>query len=177
MTKRTQKIYEGEIDVAGTARALRLPTAIADELLRDGRTISRFSEVWTTIVYGTTLQRVNCKGSDAIGTQDSTYSVKSLTHNGTAVRRSSNTGVSRTCTRQDVESAIDEVEGYQFVDNTSLPKVSFIQIPSGVIMRWFRDGHIGPTGAISYDKFYRILQAESDIIRLRVDLVDGSVLR
>ena len=160
----------------GLARALRLPRAVAENLLGDGRTISRFSEVWTTVVYKTTLQRVNCKGSDAIGTQDSTYSVKSLTRNGTAVRRSSNTGVSRTCTRQDVESAIEEVEGYQFVDNTNLPKVSFIQMPSGVIMRWFRDGLIGPSGAISYTKFYRILQQECEIVRIRVDLVTGLVL-
>ena len=75
-----------------------------------------------------------------------------------------------------MEAAIDEVEGYQFVDNTALPKVSFIQIPSSIIMRWFRDGHIGPKGDISYKKFYRIFQAENDITRISIDLIDGNRL-
>ena len=173
MKSQRTKIYRGDIDIATAAQGMCVAPEQYLLSLRDGRAISRWSEIWVAAIYKLKLTKPNTKNSDSVGSLDSEYSTKTLTDGGTAVRRSSNTGVGRTCTSEDTMSAIRAVVAFNFVDNTQLPMISFIQVPSGVVMEWFKDGHIGKTGHISYAKFYQVL-GETEIIR--VSLLTGDRL-
>jgi hypothetical protein len=157
MKSKPTRVYRGTIDIEVAARGMCISPEAYLASLYDGRTISRWSELWVSKIYGLKLTKANTRAADSIGALDSDYSTKTLTKGGTAVRLSSNTGVGRKCAPEDVLVAIKAVVAYNFVDNTQLPELSFIQLPSGVIMAWFKDGHIGQTGQISYRKFYDVL--------------------
>ena len=173
MKQPTVKIYKGDIDIALAAQGMCVAPDQYLASLYDGRAIARWSEIWVSTIYRLKLTKPNTKNSDSVGSLDSEYSTKTLTAGGTAVRRSSNTGVGRTCTPEDTMSAIRAVVAFNFVDNTRLPELSFIQLPSGVVMEWFKDGHISKTGHIGYLKFYQILGA-TEIVR--VSLLTGDRL-
>jgi hypothetical protein len=173
MRQKNTKVYRGIIDVELAARGMGIQPDVYLASLRDGRTISRWGEIWVSVIYGLKLNKPNTRAADSVGSLDSDYSTKSLTENGTAVRLSSNTGVGRKCTPEDVSNAIKAVVAYNFVDNTKLPEISFIQLPSSIVMEWFKDGHIGKTGQITYNKFYEIL---GPIELVNVSLLTGERL-
>ena len=125
--------------------------------LHDGRTISRWAEIWVSRIYHLELLKPDAEGADSVGSLDSRYSTKALTARGTAVRYSRNTGTKRPCTPEDVSDAISSVVAYNFVDNTKLPELSFIQVSSGELMKWFKDGKLNKNGTIPYNKFYTLL--------------------
>ena len=125
------------------------------EILSDGRTISRFTEEWTCDVFGYLRPGSDSHGFDVVDQNACRYSVKSVTKNGTAVRFSSNTGVGRKCTEDDVLKAIDRVEAFVFVDNTKLPEIYLIQIPKQILKQWFdRKIMSRKNGTIIHAKFW-----------------------
>jgi hypothetical protein len=153
----TITIYQSSIDIEQAAQGMRISPELYRESLRDGRTIARWAEIWVSVIYKLQLTRTNTYAADSMGSLDSGYSTKALTEHGTAVRLSSNTGIGRKCEEEDVLRAIERVVAYNFVDNTDLPTLSFIQVPSGIIMKWFKEGYIGKKGTISHRKFYQVL--------------------
>ena len=170
---RKRIVYQGEIDIAKASAGMCIDWLVFQDALMDGRKISCFTEIWVANVYGQKLARKDTKGFDSVGSLDSEYSTKALTLRGTAVRLSSNTGKGRTCTPENVKDAIRSVVAYNFVDNTKLPIISLIQIPSVVIMEWYVAGIIGKNGTISYKKFYETL-GETDV--RKVNLLTGERL-
>jgi len=174
MNRSTVKIYRGTINIEQAAQGMCVSPDLYLASLRDGRTIARWAEIWVSVIYGLKLTKPNTYAADSTGSLDSDYSTKSLTKHGTRIGLSSNVGVGRTCQESDVLNAIRSVVAYNFVDNTALPEISFIQRPSGAIMEWFKDGHIGKTGTISYEKFYEIL---GPVEVVRVSLATGERLK
>ena len=143
------------LDIDKSSGGFQISSAAMLEILSDGRTISRFTEEWICVTFGYQRPGGDTPGFDLV--QESTgcrFSVKSLTHRGTAVRFSRNTGVGRHCTPEDVLRAISGPEAFIFADNTNLPMVTFIQIPQKVLLDWFRKGVISQNnGHISYANF------------------------
>ena len=155
MKSDTQDIRVITLDAAEAARGMVISESRFVEILSDGRAISRFTEDYACKLYDLTPKPVNHKGSDAEGSGGTNYSVKTLTRNGTAVRLSSNTGVSRSCTYENVKQFIKSVAVHIFVDNTEFPELRFISVYSAVLLDWLHSGILGrDNGQISYKKFY-----------------------
>lgn len=152
-----QYIYRLILDSAMAAKGMRVPEARFIEIMKDGRSISRFAEDYAVKLYpGLKLQPLNHKGSDATGAKDTQYSVKALTKRGTAVRYSGNSGQGRHCHEKDVREFIKQNAVHIFVDNTKFPELSLISINSGVLMEWYQKGSLGKNnGQISYKSFYK----------------------
>ena len=95
MKTKTTKIYRAMVDIPKAAEGLCVDPVIFEASLRDGRTISRWAEIWVSVIYDLKLLKTNTPGADSVGSLDSNYSTKALTKHGTAVRLSSNTGKGR----------------------------------------------------------------------------------
>ena len=157
------------IDADKMADGACIPVDLFIHNFKDGRVISRLTEIWGSALYGLEKAKTDQRGHDCTnkGIGKIKYEHKTLTRRGTAIRKSSNTGIGRTCTEKDVSEFIDDLTAVIFSDISKFPTIKVVLIGSHFLHTWHsaaEDWAISrENGTISYEKFDTVLNETFDI--------------
>jgi hypothetical protein len=152
------------IDVAKLAEALEISEQNCISEFRDGRVISRFTELWAAEKFGFMRYPRNYPGPDGycmLADGDKVeIAIRSLTNSGIRFQAAKYIGGNRTCSRDNLTESIRNTDRWLIFDIRNFPVIDIFKIRTSLLEHWIGRGELTARG-LKAQKFAMLLNRDA----------------